>query len=156
MTHGHTIGGKHSDTYTSWYHMIARCNNPNSEHWHRYGGRGITVCARWNKFENFLSDMGTRPPGLTLERKMNDQGYSPDNCLWATRKEQAQNRDHANARKTHCKKGHPLSGDNLRLSKMGTRVCVTCNKIKSSEWHLANKKLNRKFPKVLMEIQVKA
>jgi len=70
--------------------MKDRCNNPNHCAYHRYGGRGITVCARWNKFENFFQDMG-HSNGLTLERKNNDKGYSPKNCYWATSKEQNRN-----------------------------------------------------------------
>lgn len=60
---------------------------------HRYIGRGITVCDRWLVFENFLADMGEPPAvGLTLERKNNDGNYEPDNCVWATRKQQHRNR----------------------------------------------------------------
>jgi hypothetical protein len=79
--------------HKAWMRMNKRCNNPNYESYHRYGGRGIKVCERWKLFENFYSDMkDTYKPGLSLERKDNDLDYSPGNCKWATIKEQANNR----------------------------------------------------------------
>ncbi len=73
--------------------MLQRCNNPRDRNYANYGGRGISVCRRWHKFENFWQDMGpTYAPGLTLERKKNDRGYSLSNCVWASYKAQARNR----------------------------------------------------------------
>ena len=72
--------------------MIQRCENPNNPDYKDYGGRGIKVCPRWHKFENFYKDMGEKPEGLTLERKNNDGIYGLSNCCYATRKEQANNR----------------------------------------------------------------
>lgn len=93
VTHGHTSGGW-STTFRAWSEMKTRCYNPNrKKDFRNYGARGITVCDRWrDSFENFLADMGEKPPGLTLERIDNERGYSPDNCKWATYSEQNRNR----------------------------------------------------------------
>lgn len=87
-THGHTAGARSehrrpSKTYSVWNEMRARCRNPKHARYADYGGRGITVCERWEDFRNFLADMGEAPPGLTLDRRDNDKGYSKANCRWA-------------------------------------------------------------------------
>lgn len=95
-THGHSrsrmTGRKASATYDIWAAMIQRCTNPKNKDWAGYGGRGITVCERWLTFENFLTDMGERPDGLSIERRNNDRGYGPDNCYWADALTQARNK----------------------------------------------------------------
>lgn len=79
--------------YSSWLNMRTRCNNPNYKDWHLYGGRGVTCCARWSRFKNFLDDIGPAPAdGFTLERRDTDGNYEPGNCYWATRKAQALSR----------------------------------------------------------------
>lgn len=79
-------------THSSWQNMRTRCNNPNYDHFERYGGRGINYCLSWHSFENFLADMGVRPKGKSLDRIDGDKGYSPDNCQWSTQPEQLRNR----------------------------------------------------------------
>lgn len=83
---------KKSVAYNRWKTMMARCRNPRHENFKRYGGRGVGVCQRWNRFENFLADMGEPAPGHVLDRINNAAGYSPGNCRWATYKESTQNR----------------------------------------------------------------
>ena len=88
ITHGMT----NTPTYSSWENMIQRTTNPRSSYYKDYGGRGVTVCKRWLKFENFYKDMGERPKNKTLDRIDNNKGYSKKNCKWSTKSEQQWNR----------------------------------------------------------------
>lgn len=87
-THNHS----RTPTYTSWNSMINRCTNRKHTSYKNYGARGIQVCDRWlGSFDNFLSDMGERPKGKSLDRIDVNKGYEPNNCKWSTRKEQQRN-----------------------------------------------------------------
>ena len=78
----------HARAYKSWAAMKARCRSNHPD----YGGRGITFCERWNRFENFLADLGDPPEGMTLDRIDVNGNYEPNNCRWATPKQQIKNR----------------------------------------------------------------
>lgn len=90
--HGHSCRGNLTPTYYSWANMKRRCNDPHNAKYPKYGGRGITVCERWNDFSEFLSDMGEKPTGLTLHRINNDGSYEPNNCTWADVRTQSLNK----------------------------------------------------------------
>ena len=87
-----THGMHSSPEYNCWAGVKQRCLNPKNHRYNEYGGRGITICERWMKFENFLADMGRRPKGTSLDRIDNDGNYELSNCKWSTAKEQINNR----------------------------------------------------------------
>lgn len=94
VKHGAYVDGKPTKLYRVWLTMRSRCNNPKILHFHRYGGRGIKVCERWDDFANFRADMGEPPgPGYSLDRFPDGDGhYEPGNVRWATKEQQSNNR----------------------------------------------------------------
>ena len=94
-----------SPEYRTWQMMKNRCLNKNAMDYEYYGGRGITICNKWLVFSGFLEDMGRRPSAThTIDRVDNSNGYLLSNCKWATRQEQAQNRD-------YCKLNNDLANE---------------------------------------------
>lgn len=115
-----SVNATRSPEYRTYSNIKDRCLNPKSMHWSRYGGRGIAICSRWlASYENFLEDMGRRPHGTSLDRIDNDGPYSPENCRWATPREQARNRRN-NVRLT-------FRGETLVLSEWSERVGIALN-----------------------------
>ena len=87
-----THGMSKTKIFNIWCGMLKRCNNDKNKQYKNYGGRGIKVCDRWLKFENFYKDMGNKKDNLSIERIDNNGNYEPSNCKWATVKEQSINK----------------------------------------------------------------
>lgn len=123
--------------YRSWTAMLRRCENPNTDDWPRYGGRGIRVCARWHEFVNFYADMGRKPgPKYSIDRLDNDRDYEPDNCQWATPKQQARNKLQPQ-RQEACGRGHRYEPGSYRVyqRKDGYEQwdCIECQRIRDGK-----------------------
>jgi len=118
MIHGHTWKGGASPEYRTWTSMKSRCHNPSAPNYYKYGGRGITVCEQWrNSFAAFLSDMGTRPAGTTIDRIDGSIGYVPGNCRWATASEQNSNRS--------CSRMVTIGGETHTITEWARRAGVS-------------------------------
>lgn len=132
QTHGHAVTdySMRSAEYKTWCSMKSRCYNPNFPNYSDYGGRGITVCARWRKsFEAFFKDMGPRPLGgvrYTIERKDNSKGYTPANCVWATYHTQARNR-RSNHKLTYNGKTQTITEWALEVGMSKVTLCWRIN-----------------------------
>ena len=146
--HGHNtdFNGK-SSTYNSWDNMNQRCRNPKNTNYPRYGAKGITVCERWmgiNGFVNFLSDMGEKPtPKHSIDRIDTNKGYYPENCRWATRKEQHRNKNN--------NIWYEYNGERLILTDWSKKLKTSSNSLKehinkhgieSAYAHFSNKQVS--------------
>ena len=105
LRHGHSRRKNWSRTYHAWSGMFWRCNPSNEKDFQYYGGRGIIICDRWKKFDNFLADMGECPPKLELDRIDNNGNYEPGNCRWTDEVTQSRNRRNVQ----RCQKLSPSS-----------------------------------------------
>lgn len=125
---GSPIHGKsRTSIYTLWRSMRDRCENPNKNAYRFYGARGIKVCGRWRRFENFYADMGDRPEDKTLDRIDSNGNYEPSNCRWATILEQTNN-----SRRNHlvCFHGEQMSiADAIRASGVKLSKSTIYNRI---------------------------
>lgn len=130
ITHGQARKCKRTKTYSVWASMIQRITNPLSKQFCDYGGRGISVCYRWLNFENFYSDMGTKPEGMTIGRINNNGNYEPKNCRWETIKDQCRNKRN-NRIITVC----GITGCMADLAKhFGLKVSTVSNRLNKLQW----------------------
>jgi hypothetical protein len=128
LRHGGARNGKRTKTYDAWSSARGRCRNPNHRAYARYGGRGIQFSELWDKFEDFLADMGEAPPGTTLDRKENNGNYEPGNCRWATWEQQ--NNNQRSNRLLRCYAGDRGQKSMSQWSRIsGTHVSTIFNRL---------------------------
>lgn len=128
MSHGHRAGSKFSLTYNTWRCMVRRCTDTKHPMHVHYRKLGESVCPRWRRFANFLEDMGERPSRRhTLDRKRRRIGYRPDNCRWATPRQQAHNRDDFGGRVLE----RPSDGVAMNASRWALRLGITKHSLSS-------------------------
>ena len=127
-------------TYISWCKMKQRCYYKPGHSYAGYGGRGITVCDEWHDFSTFLNDMGVRPEGKELDRIDTEKGYYKDNCRWATKRENTNNR--RNTRRTN------INGEVLTLMQISERYDIPVSCL-NGRWRKGNRgsKLIRPYVK---------
>lgn len=123
LAHAKSKGTKKSREYRIWAGIITRCLNPRSSSFPNYGGRGISVCDRWRKFENFIADMGPCPAGFSVERKNNNLGYCPENCTWADMIAQCNNRRTNNI--------ISFNGESLTLAQWSRKIGINSATLKN-------------------------
>jgi len=132
-THGLTSGGKRHPLFSIWSSMKGRCCNKNDAAYAYYGGRGIAVCDRWmNDFAAFVSDMGDRPAGTSIDRIDNNGPYSPENCRWATPSVQKKNQRRRKDCPLHL--GKPMT---RWASELGLRYGTFYGRVQKWGWEKA-------------------
>lgn len=139
MNTSHGLARSEKKTYKTWKEMRQRCNNPNSDKFKWYGGRGISIEKRWDDFALFFKDMGRRPEGKTLDRIDNDGNYNPDNCQWITPIEQTrkQPKHRLNMEIAKSIRVEHASGATPKMlgEKYGVQAQTILNCIKYKSWY---------------------